>query len=73
MDHYAQLKDIFDPAKKEQVLQYQSNYVGSLDYCYSKCKLLTGAHEIEAVPYMKWIVEVIEGLLLEEDFLETLA
>lgn len=68
MDQYAQVTDIFDPTKKEYVQQNSALYVGALDYCLQKCKLLAGAQEADAVPYMLWLIEIIEQLLEVEDF-----
>jgi hypothetical protein len=63
MSKSKELRDIFEPEKKEEILKSQGDYIDILKEMSSRMIVLQGQDEINALPDLHTLIEFLQQLL----------
>ena len=72
MTTYRYLDDLLDESMKEEVTQFQDEYVEILKNIKSQLEVLKGEKEKDAIPNLDYITKFMKKLLNIENFLDYL-
>jgi hypothetical protein len=63
MSKSKELRDIFDPDKRDEVVKSQGEYIDILKEMYGRMIVLQGQDEINALPDLHTLIEFMQQLL----------